>query len=230
MDSILLMIVKLGLAVLAGVFAGHAVVYMFNKLPAEWLCDYDEEPSEELKDSSVQRIKGYPWKLILSGLFICVAMHLVLFDWQYCAAAMVFSWALVMIFAADKKYSIIPDQFVILTAVSAMGFIPFHDTFMEQIYGVLIGGGVMLISAVLGKLIFRQDTLGMGDVKLFAAIGLALGLKGTMAVLVLSSISAAAAFGVKLAGKRIKRKDMMPLGPYICGAGIFYVAIIWPLL
>ena len=30
--------------------------------------------------------------------------------------------------------------------------------------------------------------------------------------------------------KKINKEDMIPLGPYICGAGIFYVAIICPLL
>lgn len=228
--STVIIVVKLIAALITGVLAGHSVVYMFNRMPAEWLTDYGEEPSEELKDRSVQRIKGYPWKLVLSGMFICIAVNLVSFDWQFCAAGVVYSWALSMIFAADKKYGIIPDQFVILTAVSAMGFIPFHDSFVQQIYGVLIGAGIMLLSALLGRLIFRKETLGFGDVKLFAAIGLALGVHGTLFVLAASAMTSAAVFGIGLIRKRIKRDDMVPLGPYICGAGIFYVAIIWPLL
>ena len=228
--EIVFVMIKFVIALAVGILAGHSVVYMFNRMPAGWLCDYGEEPSEELKNREVQRIKGYPWKLVLSGLFICISMHLIIYDWQFCAAAVVFCWAMAMIFAADRKYGIIPDQFVILTAVSAMGFIPFYESFLQQIYGVLIGAGVMMISALLGKLVFRKETLGFGDVKLFAAIGLALGLKGTLAVLVMSSIASAAVFAFKLIRKKIKRDDMLPLGPYICGAGIFYVVIIWPLL
>lgn len=230
MGTVTVMIIKFVISVVMGVLAGHSAVYLFNRMPAEWLCDYGEEPPEELKDTSVQRIKGYPWKLVLSGLFICIAMNLMLYDWQFCAAGMVFSWALSVIFAADRKYGIIPDQFVMLTAVSAMGFIPFHDSIIQQICGVLIGAGVMLLSALLGKLMFRRETLGFGDVKLFAAIGLALGTAGTLFVLVVSAIVSAAVFGIRLLRKKIKRDDMLPLGPYICGAGIFYVAIIWPLL
>lgn len=230
MNDVLIMIIEIVIAVIAGVLAGHSVVYLFNRLPAEWLCDYGEEPSEELKHPTVQRIKGHPWKLTLSGLFICIAINLVIYDWQYCAAAMVFSWSLAMIFAADKKYGIIPDQFVLLTAASALGFIPFYDSFMEHVCGMAAGAGVMLLSALLGKIIFRRETLGFGDVKLFAAIGLAVGLQGTAAVLVMSSLAAAAVFSVQLIRKKIKRDDMIPLGPYICGAGIFYVAIICPLL
>ena len=230
MNSIIIMVIKIVIAVIAGVLAGHSVVYLFNRLPAEWLCDYGEEPSEELKHPTMQRIKGYPWKLTLSGMFICIAIHLVIFDWQYCTAAMVYSWSLAMIFAAEKKYGIVPDQFVLLTAASAIGFIPFFDSFMEHIYGMAAGAGVMLLSALLGKLLFKKETLGFGDVKLFAAIGLATGLKGTVSILVMSSLAAAAAFSVQMIRKKIKSDDMMPLGPYFCGAGIFYVVIICPLL
>ena len=230
MENILLVIIKVAAAAIAGFLAGHAAVFVFNRIPAKWLCDYGEEPDETLRDTSVQRVKGYPWKLAFSGFFTAGAIHLTVFDWQYCAAALVFCWALLIIAIADSKYGIIPDQFVILTAVSAMGFIPFHDEVTDMVAGVAAGAGVMLLSALLGKIIFRRETLGFGDVKLFAAIGLVLGFWGTLAVLVFSSVASALVFGIKLIKKKIKKDDMLPLGPYICGAGIFYVAIIWPLL
>lgn len=230
MSNYAVMIIEIIAAVAAGVMAGHGAVYVFNKMPAGWLCDYGQEPSAELRDPYTQRIKGYPWKLVFSGFFTAGAINTVLYDWQFAAAALVFSWALLIIAAADTKYGIIPDQFVILTAVSAMGFIPVHSSFWEPVRGVAIGAGVMLASALLGKLIFRKESLGFGDVKLFAAIGLALGMKGTFAVLVMSSISSALCFSILLIKKKINRTDSMPLGPYICGSAIFYVAIIWPLL
>lgn len=230
MESIIMTIIKVAAAVIAGFLAGHAAVFVFNRIPAKWLCDYGQEPDEKLRDTSVQRIKGHPWKLAFSGFFAAGAIHLAVYDWQYCAAALVFCWALLIIAAADSKYGIIPDQFVILTAISAMGFIPFHDQVADMIAGVAAGAGVMLLSALLGRLMFKKESLGFGDVKLFAAIGLALGFEGTLAVLVFSSVISAVVFGIKLAKKKIKKSDMLPLGPYICGAGIFYVAIIWPLL
>ena len=76
------------------------------------------------------------------------------------AAAVVFCWALLEIGLADKKYGIIPDQFVILTAISALGFIPFHSSFLQPMWGMLLGGGVMLASALIGKLILKKETLG----------------------------------------------------------------------
>lgn len=88
----------------------------------------------------------------------------------------------------------------------------------------------MLLSALAGKWITGQEALGMGDVKLFAAAGLCLGFRGTLTVLVLSAVSSAIIFSILLAMKKVKRTDRLPLGPYICGAAIFYIVIIYPLL
>ena len=48
MENILLLIIKVAAAVIAGFLAGHAVVFVFNRIPAKWLCDYGEEPDEKL--------------------------------------------------------------------------------------------------------------------------------------------------------------------------------------
>lgn len=229
-SNLVIILVKIFAAILLSILAGHGAVYIFNKIPAKWLCDYGEEPSEELKDPYTQRIKGIPWKWAFSGFFAAGAIRLAIFDWKFALAGLVFSWALLVIAAADKKYSIIPDQFVILVGISAMGFIPYHQTVPQPLWGMLLGGGVMLVSAVAGKLILKKESLGMGDVKLFAAIGLCLGFQGTLATLALSAISSAVVFSILLLRKKVKRDEMLPLGPYICGAAIFYTVIIWPLL
>lgn len=230
MSEIVILAGKICAAIAVGILAGHAAVYIFNKVPAAWLCDYGQEPDEKLKDPYCQRIKGYPWKWIFSGFFAVVLIRLAVFDLIFAAAGLVFCWALLEIGTADKKYGIVPDQFVILTAISALGFIPFHDTFLQPLWGMLLGGGIMLFTALVGKLLFKKETLGFGDVKLLAVIGLALGFRGTMSVLVMSAVASAVFFCILLIRKKIKRDAMLPLGPYICGAGIFYTAIIWPLL
>lgn len=230
MSNLALLLIKIAVAVVLGILAGHGAVYIFNKIPARWLCDYGQEPGEELKDPLQQRVKGFPWKWVFSGFFAAGAIRLAVFDCVFAAAALVLCWALLEIALADKKYGIIPDQFVALTAISALGFIPYHSSFLQPVWGMLLGGGVMLLSALMGKILFKKESLGFGDVKLFAAIGLALGFHGTLAVLVLSSVSSAVIFGCLLAAGKVKREDMLPLGPYICGAGIFYGVIIWPLL
>lgn len=230
MSNYAVIIIEVAVAVIIGILAGHSAVYVFNRIPASWLCDYGQEPTEELRDPYIQRIKGHPWKLIFSGFFTVGIINTVMYEWRFAAAALVFCWSLLLAAIADKKYGIIPDQFVILTAISAMGFISFHNMFWDPAAGAVLGAGIMLTAAFLGRLIFRKESLGFGDVKLFGAIGLALGVKGTLIVMIMSSLSSALIFSILLIKRKLKMTDSRPLGPYICGSAIFYVAIIWPLL
>ena len=55
-----IMIIKVAASLIAGTLAGFSAVYIFNKMPAIWLCDYGEKTSEELADPHIQRVKGYP--------------------------------------------------------------------------------------------------------------------------------------------------------------------------
>ena len=125
---------------------------------------------------------------------------------------------------------IIPDQFVIMLAISALGFIPYQSGLMQPLLGALVGGGVMLMVGVLGGAAFKKEVLGFGDVKLFACLGLALGLTGTVVVLIGASLLSGIGAAIALASGRAKKDDAKPLGPYICGMGIFYIFIVWPFL
>lgn len=223
-------IIKIAASLAVGIPAGFGAVYIFNHMPASWLCDYGEKPPQELTDPYIQRVKGFPWRWIYAAGFSCLLVRLTLFDIQFAAAGLFACWAMLIIGLADLKYMIIPDQFVIMLALSAIGFIPYQHSVWQPLLGALIGGGVMLMTGVLGGLAFRKDALGFGDVKLFASLGLVLGIKGTVVVLIGASIFSGAAAAIGLASGRYKRDDRKPLGPYICGWGICYIFIIWPFL
>lgn len=223
-------IIKLAASIVLGLLAGFAAIYIFNKMPAAWLCDYGEKPSQELADPHIQRVKGFPWRWVYAAGFICLLVRLSFFDMQFAAAGLFACWALLIVGLADLKYMIIPDQFVIMLALSAFGFIPYHSSVWEPLMGALVGGGVMLMTGVLGGAAFRKEVMGFGDVKLFASLGLALGWKGAVFVLVAASLHSGIAAAIGMARKRYKKDDAMPLGPYICGWGAFYIFIIWPFL
>ncbi|MDR0425496.1 MAG: hypothetical protein LBH39_08635, partial [Clostridiales Family XIII bacterium] len=46
-----------------GVLAGYGAVYVFNRIPAKWLCDYGEEPEDR---HMPPRIGKYPWGPLFS--------------------------------------------------------------------------------------------------------------------------------------------------------------------
>ncbi len=223
-------LVKLGISIVFGILAGFGAVYIFNKMPARWLCDYGEKPAPELEDPYVQRVKGFPWRWIYAAGFSCLMVRLTFFDVQFAAAALFACWAMLIIGLADLKYMIIPDQFVIMLALTAFGFVPYHHSVLQPLAGALIGGGAMLMIGVIGGAAAGKQALGFGDVKLFASLGLILGATGTVAVLIGTSLLSGAAAAAALAAKRLKKDDVRPLGPYICGCGIFYIFVVWPFL
>ena len=195
-EDMITILIKIAASLVLGVLAGFGAVHTFNKMPAAWLTDYDAKPPAELTDPHIQRVKGFPWRWIYAAGFSCLLIRLSFFDVQFAAAGLFACWALLIIGLADLKYMIIPDQFVIMLAISAFGFIPYQSGLMQPLLGALVGGGVMLMVGVLGGAAF------------------------------LSGIGAA----IALASGRAKKDDAKPLGPYICGMGIFYIFIVWPFL
>ncbi|MDO4545467.1 MAG: A24 family peptidase [Bacillota bacterium] len=224
-----IIIIKIVASIVLGVLAGFSIIYIFNKMPAKWLCDYDQKPPRELTDPYIQRVKGFPWRWIYSAGFICLLLRLSFFDVQFAAAGLFACWAMLMIGLADLKYMIIPDQFVIMLALAAFGFVPWHDSIWQPLLGALIGGGVMLMAAVLGGAAFKKEVMGFGDVKLFASLGLVLGVMGTVVVLIGASLLSGIWAAAGMAAGKYKKDDMKPLGPFICGWGIFYILVLWPL-
>jgi prepilin signal peptidase PulO-like enzyme (type II secretory pathway) len=159
-------------------------------------------------------------------LFVTATIYMAVQDWQYAIAAVVSRWALLIIALADKKYMIIPDQFVILLALTAFGYIPYHQSILAPLWGALIGGACMLAIGITGKLIFKKEALGFGDVKLFAAVGLVTGPFGVAMILAASSFLSCIAFGIGLLRKKIKRADTLPLGPFIAVSTAVYLVFI----
>lgn len=225
---ILLTIIKCLAAILVGIFAGNGAVYLFNHMPAQWFCDYGQQPTADMNAPYVQRVKSYPWKYIFTMLFVIIAIKMVIYDWQFAIAGVCSIWLLLEMAIADIKYRIVPDQLVILLAVSALGFIPFHGSWRSCLLGAVIGFGVMAGVALLGKMAYKRDTLGGGDIKLFASLGLLLGTTGIIVVLILTTLISSAHLCLLLAQKKIKKTDTVPMVPYISIAAAIYITFLWP--
>lgn len=173
---------------------------------------------------------------------------------QLALAGLLVCWALLLIALADQIYMIIPDQFLFVLMLAGAGLLPIHAKAMEvemgtflneltgyrfssgmlaAIYllaGIIIGVILMLLVALLGRLVSGTEALGMGDIKLYAVLGFAVGAAGIILIFVLSTLTAGISAAIGLANGRTVRKDQKPLGPHICIAAIIYVFIILPFL
>jgi prepilin signal peptidase PulO-like enzyme (type II secretory pathway) len=228
MDNIFLFsrLAALACSIAAGLLAGYGAVYVFNKMPAKWLCDYDEVPDDR---HLPPRIGKRPWALLFSLVFATAAFKTLLVSWAYGAAALPALWALLLVGLSDGKYRIIPDQFTILLAATGIGFAAIgqgnagRGAFLSPLFGLLLGGGAFFLVAFLGKRIARKEIMGFGDVKLTAVCGLIAGLAGIVAIMVLTALSSAAYLSFRLARGSVKATDEAPLGPFIAGATAVYL-------
>lgn len=228
-DEIIFTLGKSMGAALVAVLAGFSAVAIFNGMPPGWLTDYGETPSEELLDRSKPRINRNPWAYILSVVLSLAFIKFIFVDYRFFACGVVLMWALAVMSLSDAKYRIVPDQFIILAFISGFGFIPFIDSWQAQLIGLLIGGGIMLLVAVLSKFALKQIAVGGGDIKLFAALGLCLGVKGVVAVMILTCLIMGIYALFKMGKGELSIKDSLPMVPYIFVSTGFYLSIIWEL-
>lgn len=236
-------IIKSLIAILIAVFLGNGAVYFFNKMPAKWFCEYGEEPKGSLADPFTQRIKSHPWKIVFTMFFIIVGIWLAVDDYRFGIAAICTIWLLIEMSIGDILYRIVPDQLIILTVISSVGYFSYFDSWKHPMFGFIVGIGLMGMVALIGRIIYRNDTIGGGDIKLFASLGLIAGPLGIMCIFVLSTfLSVANYIFSKVRGSRAsgisKQKKNEPNGtvkadgtqamvPYITVATIIYLLFIW---
>ena len=216
-----------GAAIGAGVVLGNGAVYFFNRMPGKWLCDYDEEPSQELLHPTCQRVKSTPWKYVFTGFFVVIGITLGLQNPLYAFPALIAIWLLLEMSIADIKYMIVPDQLIMLLVLTGLGFIRHHAFgVMDCLLGAAVGFGVLLIIALISKIFYKEPAVGGADIKLFAALGLALGTDGIIAVFVISTFLSAGHFIWLMVRKGAKLTDERPMVPYIAAAATIYLVIL----
>ncbi len=193
--------------VLIGFLLTWAAFYIINKIPAAWLCDYNETPSEELL--SGKRVNYKSAGIILSFvsaacLVFCRLQFNKGFDIYFIVLSLIIMLAL-MIAVCDIKYTIIPDQFTAAVGVLGIiisvydlvrGFGILHTAWWSPLAGAAIGAGTMMFIDFIGMIVYKKDGMGFGDVKLFAAIGIMTGFPGTLYTFALSLVIASLCFAV----------------------------------
>lgn len=118
----------------------------------------------------------------------------------------------------DLKLWILPNELVILLALTAL---PFHyatDWFfggwMFFVLGAIMGGGALLAIRALANKFYGFETLGLGDIKLLAAAGLWLGPESVLMALSIGAFCGVVhAIIIAVKEKKSLNRMMLPAGP-----------------
>ena len=126
--------------------------------------------------------------------------------------------ALIPIGYRDYKEKTIPNRYlavlagirgVLLIAESITYPYVILDNVKFILFGALIGGGVLFLTYIV-----TRHGIGLGDVKLFAVIGMYVGAQRTY-IVILASLLFAAGYGVaRVIRKRLKVKDEIAFAPF----------------
>lgn len=103
---------------------------------------------------------------------------------------------------------------------------------VDMLYGAAMGAGTLMTIRFFGNMYYKQDTLGLGDVKLLGAAGLWLGVEGVVLAMTIGAFAGllhGIGFALIRAIKEKTRPDMhrlmIPAGPGFC-VGIF-ISCLW---
>jgi len=133
-----------------------------------------------------------------------------------------FACALVVSSFVDLEFQIIPDEIslgglavgvLLSVAVPALHGTDARWTSLGRaVVGLLVGGGILYGTGLLGTLLFRKDSMGGGDVKLLAMAGSIVGWKLVLLTFFLSPMLAL------LPGLFVllwRRSHVIPYGPFL---------------
>jgi leader peptidase (prepilin peptidase)/N-methyltransferase len=133
-----------------------------------------------------------------------------------------FICALIVASFIDLEFQIIPDEISLgglVVGVFLSLLVPaLHGTderllaLGRSVIGLLVGGGLLYSTGILGDFLFRKESMGGGDVKLLAMAGSVLGWKLVMVTFFLAPLLALIPGLLVLF---LKRSHVIPYGPFL---------------
>ena len=104
---------------------------------------------------------------------------------------------------------------------------------LNSLFGIIVGGGTLLLIAYTYKLIRKREGMGMGDVKLLAMLGAFLGVNGVFFIILVSSLVGSVIGIAIILLQKGNMKLALPYGPFISLAAIIFLftgPVIFPAL
>ena len=143
-----------------------------------------------------------------------------------CFHAWTFFSLLLVCSVIDFHLQIIPDVISLPMVALSPLIVYLHPEldWQSSLIGVVAGGGFLYLLAVIYYFVRKDVGLGMGDVKLLAAIGGWLGYQSLIPTLFIGSITGAiAGIGVIIVTRSVTLKVKIPFGPFLSLGAVLYL-------
>lgn len=136
---------------------------------------------------------------------------------------MVLTPMIISAFYIDYKLQIIPNRLTLTIFEVGLIFTFIHgfanlNVAISMFQGLVAGCLIFFVITIIGGFIFGKETMGFGDVKMMAALGLYVGFQGIIATAILSFLIAAIFSIILLIIQKVRHKDLIEyiaFGPFI---------------
>lgn len=157
---------------------------------------------------------------ILSGISTVFIFFKYGLSFNFCIYALL-SCILISMSFIDLEYMEIPDETNVSILFLGLLQLVINYTYpLEFFLGFLVAGGIFLLIAL-----FTNGSIGGGDIKLIACIGLVLGLKASIFIALYSSILSFIGLAYALIIKKQSINSFIPYGPFIALSTFYFLLI-----
>jgi leader peptidase (prepilin peptidase)/N-methyltransferase len=168
----------------------------------------------------------YPAGELATGILFALFTYQLGFHSELIAGLFLVS-ILVVITITDLREMLIPNRIIFFAMAVGVGLRLFVHTLPVWNYlaAFVMGIGILYAIAWISSVLLKKEGIGGGDLKLFAFIGLILGIKLTLLAIFMSSLLGTI-FGLYLitVGK-YNRNRYLPFGPFIAGGSM--ITYLW---
>jgi leader peptidase (prepilin peptidase)/N-methyltransferase len=168
----------------------------------------------------------YPLIELSNGLLYIFLYHQYSFSIQTAVFALL-TTALLIVSCIDLAHTIIPDTITLPGIVVGLGTslwltsVGIRNAFL----GVVLGGGLFLLMAILSVVLLKREGMGGGDIKLIAMLGAFLGWHAVLVTIFLAAVLGAGVGLTLILLRRKRRQEPLPFGPFLALGAL--LAMVW---
>lgn len=173
----------------------------------------------------------YPLVEALAGVLSALVVLKFGINWAYVFYFLLLAAPLIVVAFIDLEHRIIPDAITLpgiaiggLSVLVLSGLSPVA-ALLKSLWGILAGGGSLLLIAWLYQALRKHEGLGGGDIKLAAMLGAFFGWKGVVVILFLASLLGSLTGIVLLIARRGQGTTPIPFGPFLAAGALIQLFV-----
>jgi len=186
-------------------------------------------------------VEGAMYNILFIKLLFASSLAFLFWKFSFSFQFMIFAFLiflLIHVSVIDYFYKIVPIIFPILLITFGIFSSFINSTlgetyllrFINSLFGIFIGGGVLFVAEILGLFIYKKEVLGEGDVKFMAAVGAFIGWERVLFAIIIASILCSIVGLIFVLLKKIEKNGYIPFCPFLSVASFTVLFIPKPSL